>query len=208
MPPELPNNQQPYPRRRAIEVISRAQEDALRQLREARVPEAQALAVMERITAFSLQTLRALDALYLQFDDIVAEEGRGEAHQQRLNDKAAVLLLQVEQAIAALVAEAIRKAIHEPDDQPEQPREVITVPAKPAQSPWEQFLRNAPRHLVWLIGIAVWILIVWQATGQSAVLTAFGVMIALVAWGTTGSSWWSVLLPIIAVGVPVFIFLL
>jgi hypothetical protein len=205
MPPELPNNQQPYPRRRAIEVISRAQEDALRQLREARVPEAHALAVMERIAAFSLQTLRALDALYLQFNDIVTEAGRGEAHQQRLNDKATALLLQVESAIAALVAEAIHKAIHEPDTQPDSPREVITVPAKPAQSPWEQFLRNAPQHLVWVVGIAVWVLGVWQATRGGILLTVFAFVFAVVLWRYMSSFWWSVL---IALGVLVTIFLL
>jgi hypothetical protein len=208
MPRDLPNNQHPLSRRRAVAVIERAEQDALRQLREAGVPAARALAAMERITVFGLQTLRALDALYQQFDDIVAEAGRDEAHQQWFNNKATALLLQVESAFATLVAETIHSTVHEPDPTPESPWEVISVPAKPTPSPWQRFLRQAPLQLVWVVGIMVWSLGALQATGGAGLLTVLAFVFALVLWLSIGSYWWSILFPLAAVGVPVFIFLL
>jgi hypothetical protein len=204
----LPDSQETSPaalRSRVVEVIAATQEDALRQLRQAGVPETRALLIMRRMSTFCLQTLRELDLVFRQFDAFVAEDGRSDLHQQWLNDKAAVLLLQVEQAVAALVAEAIRIAIHEPDDQPEGPPEVITVPGKPAPSPWQQFLLLWPLQLVWVVGLIVWSLFALEATGGSGLLTVLAFVFALVLWRYFSSFWWGVLL---ALGVLVFIFLL
>jgi hypothetical protein len=98
-------------------------------------------------------TLRELDAFYLAFEELIAQEGRSEARQNWLNDKAA-LLMQVEAAIAALVAEAINKAKEDYRHQLSQPRDVIPVPAKPSRPGWLAFLLAAPRFLVWLAGMA------------------------------------------------------
>jgi hypothetical protein len=133
MPPELPNNQQRTLRHRAIEVIERHQEDAMRQLRRDGVPEALALAVMQRIASLCLRTLRELDVLYREYEELVAQDGRSAAHQHWLHDKATGLLMQVEAGIAALVAEAITKAKEDYRQQLSQPREVISVPAKPSR---------------------------------------------------------------------------
>jgi len=205
MPPELPNNQRSILRRRTVAVIDRAQEEAMRELLKAGVPETHALSVMRRINAFCLETLKELDAIFRQFDEFVAADGRSEANQQWLNDKATALLLQLESAVASLVAETTHKILHEPVTQPERPREVITVPAKPTQSPWEKVLRHVLRHLVWVVGVAVWVLSVWQATTGGALLTVLGFVLAVVLWRSSGSFWWSVLF---AMGVPAIILLL
>ena len=134
MPPELPDNQQRSPRHRAVAVITRAQEDAMRQLRQAGVPETSALLVMQRISSFGVQTLRELDALYRQFDDIVAEDGRNAAHQEWFDNKAAALLLQLECAIATLVAEVLRQATDELKTKPLPAGQVIE-PAVRSQPP-------------------------------------------------------------------------
>ena len=134
MAPVLPNNQQRNPRHRVVAVMTRAQEDAMRRLRQAGVPETSALMVMQRISSFGVQTLRELDALYRQFNDIVAEDGRNAAHQEWVDNKAAALLLQLESAIATLVAEAIRQATDELKTQPPPAGQVIE-PAVASQLP-------------------------------------------------------------------------
>jgi hypothetical protein len=125
MPTDHPNKQGVVPKRRAVAVIECAQEDALRQLRQAGVPETIALAVMERISSFGVQTLRELDLLYQQFEEIVMEDGRTAAHQDWFDNKAAALLLQLESAIATLVAEAIRQATDELKRKPPPAGDVI-----------------------------------------------------------------------------------
>jgi hypothetical protein len=109
MPSDHPNKHEVVPKSRMVEVIERTQEDAMRKLRQSGVPEVQVLRVMQRITSLCLQTLRELDLTYRQFEEIVAEDGRSEANQTWLNNKAVALLLQTESAIATLVAEAIAR---------------------------------------------------------------------------------------------------
>ena len=52
--PEPANNQQAIPRSRVVEVIARSTDDALRQLRQAGIPETEALLVIQRFTVFAL----------------------------------------------------------------------------------------------------------------------------------------------------------
>jgi hypothetical protein len=73
MPPDIPKNRQAISRSRAVEVIERTQEDALRQLRRNGVPEAYALKVMARINALCLQTLQELDVFYLAFEELIGK---------------------------------------------------------------------------------------------------------------------------------------
>jgi hypothetical protein len=156
MPLDLPKNRQAISRSRAVEVIERTQEDALRKLRQSGLPEQQALMVMQRISAFCLRTLRELDVIYSEFEELVELElGRSEAHQRWLNDKSAALLLQVEAGLAEIVATVIRQAIHDLQHPPSPPQDVITVPAKPSRPAWLAFLLTAPRFL-WC-GLPAWL---------------------------------------------------
>jgi hypothetical protein len=201
MPPDIPENRQAISRSRAVEVIERTQKDALRKLRPSGLPEAHALLVMQRISAFCLQTLRELDVLYREFEELVAmEPGRSEARQTWLNDKAATLLLQVEAGIAEIVATTIRQAIHDLQHQPSPPQDVLPLPTKPSRPGWLAFLLTAPRLLVWLTGMAAWLLMGWQATGGSVFLTGLAMLFPLVLWRFVGSYWWAVILPLGAVG--------
>jgi hypothetical protein len=88
MPSDRPNKHEVVPKRRMVEVIERTQEDAMSKLRQSGVPEVQVLRVMQRITSLCLQTLRELDLTYQQFEETVAEDGRSEANQTWLNNKA------------------------------------------------------------------------------------------------------------------------
>jgi hypothetical protein len=186
MPPDNPQNRHALPRSRVVEVIEQSQEDAFRQLRAAGIPETQALAVMQQIATFCLETLKELDRVYREFEELVAHHpGRSHAQQTWLNDKAAGLLTAVEAAIAALVAEAINQAKEDYRTGRSQPREVITTVPAPARRPaWEESLWDLGRELrpvLWAVGFGVWFL-VWF--GVSASITwaviAVGISVAVV----------------------------
>jgi hypothetical protein len=83
MPSNLSNNQQGLSRHRVVEVMTRAQDDAVRQLRAAGIPEAEALAIIQRFSVFSVQVLRELDQLYREFENLLAADPfRSQAHQE------------------------------------------------------------------------------------------------------------------------------
>jgi hypothetical protein len=201
MPPDLPNNQQRSPRHRAVAVITRAQEDAMRQFRQAGVPETIALAVMQRISSFGVQTLRELDALYRQFDDIVAEDGRTAAHQEWVDNKAAALLLQLESVIATLVAEVLRQATDELKTEPPPAGQVIepAVASQPPPPAGVPFLPALLMHCIWVAGMAASLLFAYQASGM-LFWAGIGLMIPFLLWYRWGSAWWSLLFPLTALG--------
>jgi hypothetical protein len=208
MPPDRPSKQQVVSRSRAVAVIERAQEDARQTLRQAGVPEQQALAVMERIVSFSLSVFTVLDEAYRAYDEqLEREEGRSEAHQDWLEEKAAALLLSAESGIAALVAEAIRQAIDDWKTQPPPPEPVIEVTR--VQQPPPARLAGLPaalRLLVWVAGMAGFLLAVWQSSG-SFVGAGIGLLLLCVLWYLLHAKWWGLLFPISAAGLAGVLFL-
>jgi hypothetical protein len=184
-----------------VEVIERHQQDAFRQLRHAGVPEAQALLVMQRISSFCLHTLRELDLLYRQFEELTAEDGRSEPHQLWLLDKAGALLLQCEAGIAALVAEAIRQATQDLKNQPTgdviEPARAPAVP--PAPPDWLRFLLATLRHLVWVGGMAASLIFSYQASG-TLLWAGIGLLIPFLLWYRLERFWLALIFPLIALG--------
>jgi hypothetical protein len=161
MMPESSKNQHALPRGHVVEVIERSTADALRQLRAAGIPETEALLVIQRFSAFSVHILRQLDALYREYEQLLAQSPhRSQAHQEWLDTKAGGMLLTIEAFIAALVSEAINKAKEDYRTEISRPREVITtVPATPQPSIWDearenlgQLLRNS--FVLWLLSAA------------------------------------------------------
>jgi hypothetical protein len=168
---EPANNQQALPRSRVVEVITRSQEDALRQLRQAGIPETEALLVIQRFSTFALQVLRELDLLYREFEELLANDpDRSQAHQEWLDTKAGGLLLTLESCISALVAEAINKAKEDYRTELSKPREVITtVPASPRRPVWQQALVFLDRtRESWLLAVCsgTWFLLWTVVTGS------------------------------------------
>jgi hypothetical protein len=199
MPSDIPKTRPAISRSRVIEVIERNQEDAFRRLRQAAVPEAQALLVMQRISSFCLQTLRELDVLYRQFEEMGAEEGRSEEHEHWLNDKSSALLLQVEAGIAEIVASTIRQTIDDLKNPPSPLPEVLSVSSRPSRPGWLAFLLSAVSFLVWLAGTTASLLVAWQLSGEF-VLAAIGLLIPLVLWLKGGRFWWALIFPLSALG--------
>jgi hypothetical protein len=161
MPADSPKNQHVFPRGRVVEVIEHAAEDAMRQLRHAGIPETQALLVMQRIHTFCLQSLRELDQVYREFEELVAQDpNRSEAHQAWFADRTTTMLMHVEVAIASLVTQAIDKLKDEYKRESLPQRDVITtVPIKPPPSAWQQALNDLRRINPWILlflGLSLW----------------------------------------------------
>jgi hypothetical protein len=171
MSPELSNNRQSLSRHRVVAVMTAAQEDAMAQLRREGIPETQALLVMQRISSFCLQTLRELDLVYREFEELLAQNpDRSAAHQEWLDTKAGGMLLTLEACISALVAEAINKAQADYRSELSKPREVITtVPASPRPPAWQQALVFLDRtRESWLLAVCsgIWFLLWTVVTGS------------------------------------------
>jgi hypothetical protein len=199
MPPDLPDNRQKNPRHRAVAVITRAQEDTLRQLRRDGVPEAYALAVMQRISAFAIHTLRELDLLYREFEELLAHDpDRTQAHQEWLDTKAGGLLLTLEAGISALVAEAINKAKADYRDHLSQPQPVMSVPPRPSRPGWVSFLLSTTNLLVWVAGMVAAGVFAYQGSGM-LFWAGIGFLVPFCLWLKLGSRGWGLVFPLIGI---------
>jgi hypothetical protein len=200
MPPHLPYNQQQTPRHRMVAVVTRAQEDALHQLRRDGVPEALALAVMQRISALCLQTLRELDHVYREFEDLLAADpDRSQAGQEWLETKAGGLLLSLEALIAALVAEALKQAKEDYLRQLSQPRDVPTVPARQSRPAWVSFLLAMTNLFVWVAGMVAAGVFAYQCSGL-LLWAGIGFLVPFVLWLKLGGRWWGLIFPLLGLG--------
>jgi hypothetical protein len=212
MPSDRSNKHEVMPKRRVVDLIERTQEDAMRKLRQSGVPDVQVLRVMQRITSLCLQTLRELDLTYQQFEEIVAEDGRSEANQTWLNNKATAMLLQVESAIATLVAETIAQAIHDHKTQPPPAEPVIEVQrAQPAPPVRQHGLLAAIKLLLWL---CLWLcafpaslLLGYQLTGSEWWQLLFPLGL-LVVWILFRFSWWGLIFPVTILSTEALLYLL
>jgi hypothetical protein len=205
MPTDHPNKQDVMPKRRVVDLIERTQEDAMCKLRQSGIPEVHVLLVMQRITSLCLQTLQELDLTYRQFEEIVAEGGRSEANQTWLNNKAAAMLLQVESAIATLVAEAIATTLHDHKTQPPPPEPVIEVQrARPAPPVWWPVFLALLRHLVWVAGMAASLVFSYQGSG-SIVWAGIVLLFPFLLWVRLRSAWWALIFPVIALGLEAWV---
>jgi hypothetical protein len=203
MPPQLPNNQQQTPRHRVVAVMTRAQEDALHQLRRDGVSEGYALAVMQRISTLCLQTLRELDDLYREFEELLAAD-RSEAHQEWFETKAGGMLLTLEAFIAAVVTEASNKAKADYRDALLQPREVISVRPTPSRPGWQHVLQTTGTLLLWVAGMLSGLVLAWQTSGSS-VVAGLGFLVAFVLWLMCGRRWWGLIFPLTGLGLEAWV---
>jgi hypothetical protein len=198
MPPQLPNNQQQNPRHRVVAVMTAAQENALHQLRRDGVPELYALAVMQRISTLCLQTLRDLDDLYREFEELLAAD-RSEAHQEWFETKAGGMLLTLEAFIAAMVTEASNKAKADYHDALSQPREVISVRPAPSRPGWQHVLLTTGSLLLWIAGMLSGFALAWQTSG-SDIVAVLGFLVTFALWLMCGRRWWGLIFPLTGLG--------
>jgi hypothetical protein len=179
-----------------VEVIARGQEDILRQLRDAGIPETEALAVIRRFNAFAVQVLRELDDLYREFEQLLAQDpDRSKAHQEWFETKAGGVLLTLESFITSLITEAINKAKEDYRTQLSQPREVITVPHQRSRPGWLTDSFTTIHDLVWIAGMVAGFVMAWQFSG-SFVVAGIGFLIPFLLWLKVGRFRWALLIPL------------
>ena len=205
MPPDSPQNRSALPRSRVVEVIARSTDDALRQLRQAGVPETEALAVIRRFNAFAVQVLRELDHLYREFKELLAEDPERSAdHQEWLETKLGGMQLTIEAFIAALVAETINKVKEDYRTAISRPREVITLPAKPSRPGWVSILLAMTNLFVWVAGMVSGFALAWQTSG-SYVVAALGFLVTFALWLMCGRHWWGLIFPLTGLGLEAWV---
>ena len=205
MPPDYPPQLSALPRSRVVEVMTRATDDALRQLRAAGIPETEALAVIQRFSALSIQVLRELDHLYREYEQLLAHDpDRSQAHQEWLDTKAGGLLLTIEAFIAALVAETINKAKEDYRTQLSQPREVITMPPQPSRPGWLADSFTTIHDLVWIAGTVAGFVMAWQLSG-SFVVAGIGFLVPFLLWLKAGKFRWALLIPLSGITLEVWL---
>src|SRR5918992_840038 len=185
-------------RRQLIEVIEQEQQKAWKNLRDAGVSEAQALAVMPRIRSYCMYALNEYDQAYMVIEEMVARDGRSPAHDQFIADKGAFLLRQMEAGIAELVGFAIKQAIRDAEQPPA--REVIPpVRYQPRPSAWQTFLATTCKLLIWLCGLPASFLATILFTGWDS-WAFLGPISLIVLWLMVRFSSWGLFFPLTAIG--------
>jgi hypothetical protein len=191
-------------RRQLLDVIEQEQQKAWKNLRDAGVTEAQALAVMPRIRSYCMYALNEYEQAYLVIEEMVARDGRSPEHDQFIADKGAFLLRQMEAGIAELVGFAIRGAIRDGETPPTQ-TVIPAVPYKPRPSAWQTVLGNLLKFLIWLIGIPASFLLTTFFVGWDN-WAFLGPISLVVLWLLVRFSWWGLLFPLTALGGAVVFF--
>jgi hypothetical protein len=187
-----------------VEFIERSTDDALRQLRQAGVPETEALLVIQRISTFAIHVLRELDLVYREYEHLLASDpDRSQAHQEWFDTKAGGVLLTLEALIASLVAETINKAKEDYRNQLSQPREVLTVPHQPSRPGWLADFFTTIHDLVWIAGMVAGFVMAWQFSG-SFVVAGIGFLIPFLLWLKVGRFRWALFIPLSGIGLEVW----
>jgi hypothetical protein len=191
-------------RRQLLEIIEEQQQKAWKKLRDAGVTEAQALSVMPRIRSYATMALNEYDQAFMVIEEMVQRDGRSEAHDQFIADKAALLLRQMEAGIAELVAFGIRQAIRDAQQPPAQ-TVIPAAPSQPRPSAWQTFLGNTLKFLIWLIGIPASFLLTNFFTGWD-IWAFLGPISLVILWLLVRFSSWGLVFPLTAISGAVVIY--
>jgi hypothetical protein len=169
---DFPTREQRVPESRVAEVIARIREDALAQLRQADIPEQQALAAVERVATFALNAFLTEVEASWTFEALLTElkeQGASDDSQRFADEKAAAFRLQLEAAIAEIAALTIRQIIQDLHNQPP-PRDVIEPAPAANQTPPHIALgalgKRISPWLLWPGCLGVWFLLWWLMSGS------------------------------------------
>jgi hypothetical protein len=208
MPPDCPEQRLGLPRSHVVEVIERSQEDAVRTLRAAGLPEVRIQAVTRRIETACLTVLTEQDAL---IKELLAfgEQPRTPEHAKLMQSRIGWHMEQVDKTFMAIAVIEIQKTLDAYQQAFEPAGQVIEAPYR---EPWPPewlatLLRVAnaiTRGMLWFCAVCVLTLLVWAQSG-SLVWLGLTVGLSLIFWLFSWGHWWSVLFPIGAIGILVVI---
>jgi hypothetical protein len=206
--PDSPKKRLGLPKSQVVEVIERSQEEAVRRLLEAGVPERQILVAVRRIESACLTALGEQDAFYADLQ-VFFRQSRDPDHAHHIQERIAFYLKLHDSAVAEIVAIAIQDAVNEFQHPPAPPQPIITVtPPAPGLPYWlKHGLHTAFSLLLratWITGFVAGLILSWVGGGSvfwSVFWSGVTVVVTALLWDWVGSSGWSLPIPLIAIGV-------
>jgi hypothetical protein len=190
--------------------IIRAKEDAIRTLSKEGVPKARIQEAARRIETVCLTVLIEQDSTIESLLALAAQP-RTPEHAKLMQSRIGWHMEQADKAYMAIAVIEIQKTLDAYQQAFEPAGQVIEGTYREPWPPeWLATLlrvtNTITRGLVWFCAICVLTLLVVVANG-SLVWLGLTLGLSLVVWLVSGRHWWSVVIPIVAIGVLVVFFL-
>jgi hypothetical protein len=190
--------------------IIRATDDAIRTLSKEGIPKARIQEAARRIETACLTVLTEQDSMIQKFLALAAQP-RTPEHAKLMQSRIGWHMEQADKAYMAIAVIEIQKTLDAYQQAFEPAGQVIEGTYREPWPPeWLATLlrvtNTITRGLVWFCAICVLTLLVVVANG-SLVWLGLTLGLSLVVWLVSGRHWWSVVIPIVAIGVLVVFFL-
>jgi hypothetical protein len=204
--PDSPNKRLRLPTSHSVELITRSQEEAARQLRRAGVPEQRIEAAVQQIGAALLTALQQQTVFYQDVKATVTQSGTDPDISSLIQERGAAYQHVFDTAVAEIVRIVIQTTINEFQNPPVRKEPVIEVtPYQPGFRDWLGDVLHTAAFLliraVWIIAFLIGLLLSWSS-GGSVFLSVFwsGVTVVVTAllWDWIGEHGLSVLIPLSA----------
>jgi hypothetical protein len=193
-------------RQRIIEAAGRAQEAAMRRLRQAGFSDADLFIALEYFRALLKRLLTEADAVYGIYETLrLSQPGRSAAHQQWLDAEFARLLYLYRESVEELMTGAMRHATNGFLRSAYQRQDMFGEWRRlPRQRTWAGGLWRVTKVIIWLMGLlagcifllACNVILFGGFVPASYLLVGGGLMLLLVVWRKVGLSTWGLLVPL------------
>jgi hypothetical protein len=198
-------------RQRVIEAAGRAQEVAMRRLRQAGFSDAELVIALEYFQSLLKRLLIKADAVYGDYERLrLSQPGRSAAHQQWLDAEFARLLYVYQESVQELMTGAMRQATNGFLRSAYQRQDMLEDwMLLPRQRTWSGGLWRTAKVIIWLMGLfagcifllACNVILFGGFVPASYLLVGGGLVLLLVVWRKVGLSTWGLLLPLSLVSV-------
>jgi hypothetical protein len=193
-------------RQRVIDAAGRAQEAAMRRLRQAGFSDADLVIALEYFRALLKRILTEADAVYSVYESLrLSKPGRTTANQQWLDAEFARLLYLYRESVEELMAGAMRHATNGFLRSAYQRQDMLGEWRRlPRQRTWAGGLWRVSKVIIWLMGLlagcifllACNVILFGGFVPASYLLVGGGLMLLLVVWRKVGLSTWGLLVPL------------
>lgn len=193
-------------RQRVIEAAGRAQEAAMRRLRQAGFSDADLIIALEYFRALLNRLLTEADAVYGVYETLrLSQPGRSAAHQQWLDAEFARLLYIYQESVQELMNGAMRQATNSFLHSAYQRQDMLGEWRRlPRQRTWAGSLWQVSKVITWLMGLLAGFILLLACNAilfgefvpASYLLVGAGLVLLLVVWRKVGLSTWGLLVPL------------
>jgi hypothetical protein len=204
--PDSPNKRLSLPRSQSVEIITRSQEEAARQLRRAGIPEQRIAAAVQQLGAALLTALQEQTAFYQDVKATITQSGTDPDIASLIHERSAAYQHLFDTAVAQIVRIVIETTITEFQHPPVRKEPVIEVtPSTPGFRDWLGDALHTVMSLVitaiWLSGLVVGLLLSWFASDSvlwASFWSGVTVFCTWLLWEWLGEYRVSVLIPLTA----------